>query len=181
MLSPASSTGSRCFTVKKLAAVLRILDRVYEAVCTGAMALLAIMVVVTIVLRFVFRLTFVWSDEASLFVFVVAAFLGVIIGLNEDEHIVMGLLKDSLSETGKKVLQVGINLAVAFLFVVVFYASVNWISKVGYQKHPIFTTVSLRWFYIVIPITCILAVLTSIRRLIGELLPDGGGDSSDEQ
>lgn len=166
---------------KQVTAVLRKFDQIYESICTGLMALLAIMVVTTILLRFVFRLTFVWSDEANLFVFVLTTFLGIIVALKEKEHIVMGLLKDSLPRTGKKALNAGIQIVVACLFVVVFYVSIGWIKKVGYQKHPIFTKMPLRWFYTVIPITSVLAVLTSLRRIVGDLLPDGNDDLSDGQ
>ena len=73
---------------------MKALHKVYDLLCIFLMAILAVMVILSVYLRYVHNMTFVWAEEAISFVFIATTYLGVVIGVRDNEHISISVIKD---------------------------------------------------------------------------------------
>lgn len=67
-----------------------------DAVCVVCMAVILILVVVQVVLRYVFNSPLTWSEELAVYVMVWMTFIGSVICMRDKEHIDVTVLVDNL-------------------------------------------------------------------------------------
>jgi len=68
--------------------------------------LLASGVIVSVFLRYVFSIAFVWSEELLTMVFVATTFFGAALGLREQEHIAITYFTEKMPAAIRKVLAI---------------------------------------------------------------------------
>jgi TRAP-type C4-dicarboxylate transport system permease small subunit len=144
-------------------------DRALLVWCLIVTALLAVVVILSVFLRYVLGITFVWAEEVITMLFIATTFFGAALATKEDEHIGIPALLEAVSKPVRKVLTI-IGLAISIAVVVfLFHRSLNWINKAGDLVTP-GLRVPERYFYYMIPISAVLMAFYCLRRIFALLL-----------
>jgi len=102
----------------------------------GALAfvLLAITVITAlagVVSRYVFNASFTWTEELSVLTFLWLVFLGIAAGYRKGGHLSFSLIGASLSDRGRRILGVGVDVVVAFTTISILIAGYDVVSVIG--------------------------------------------------
>ncbi len=143
------------------------LDKVLSVWCFSLMGILTFCIIATVFLRYVFNITFVRAEEAITMIFVATTFFGASLGIREKDHISIAFLSDISGRLVKKILVILVHLVIIFVMVMLYKYSVIWIQKVGAVPTPAMQIPS-KYFYIIVPITSILAILYSLLNIVAE-------------
>jgi len=145
-----------------------IVDKALTVWCVGIMGLMAALVILSVILRYVFNLAYVWSEELILLLFITTTYFGAILCVKEDEHIDIAFLREILPERAGRGLKVIIGLICIVVQLALAYISLEWIQKTGSS-----ITVGLKIPYSVIyamfPIGFASMALYQMRKIINIL------------
>jgi TRAP-type C4-dicarboxylate transport system permease small subunit len=118
-------------------------------VLIGAMTTL---VTVAVVLRYVFSVSFAWSEELIALTFLVSSALGSVSAVRRGDHIAIDFLSARLSGRPAKIARIGVSLAVILTMGVMIDASLIWIGvNVGVPTPAM--QLPYVWFYSVLPVS----------------------------
>ena len=155
-----------------------IVDKVLTVWCTGVMGLMAFLVILSVILRYVFNLAYVWTEELILLLFITTTYFGVILCVKEDEHIDIAFLREILPERAGLILKVFIGLICIVVQLALAYISLEWIQKTG-SSILIGLKIPYYFVYAMFPISFVSMAIYQVRK-ISNLLSnrkqlDGGG------
>lgn len=125
----------------------------YDYFCRVLIFLMLLLVIGSVILRYLFGITFIWAEEGITMLFVASSFYGAVLCLKENEHIRIDFLYESFSTKTKKVMDILINCVIFFVEFYMTKLSIFWIGKVG----DVLTSgmrVPVKYFYSMIPISC---------------------------
>lgn len=128
------------------------------------MGSMTILVILCVILRYVFSISFVWSEELITFLFLATTYFGLVLGVRYDEHIKIDFLIERYGKKGKAVSDIIIGLIVIFVQIIVFRAASVWIGKVGNTLSP-GMRIPNRIIYSMLPISCILVAFYEIWKI----------------
>ncbi|MEA5030560.1 MAG: TRAP transporter small permease [Sphaerochaeta sp.] len=131
--------------------------------------LLASGVIVSVFLRYVFSIAFVWSEELLTMVFVATTFFGAALGLREQEHIAITYFIEKMPAGIRKLLAIITNgvIIVVAIFTIVY--SMRMIGKVGGVPSPA-TGIQRGVYYAIIPITFAITVFYAAMNILGQFI-----------
>jgi len=115
--------------------------------------MMTILVIISVFLRYIFGVTFIWAEEAITMLFVASSFYGAVLCLKENEHIRIDFLYQKFSPETKKIMDIIINVVIFFVEFYMTKLSLFWIGKVG----NVLTNgmrLPIKIFYSMIPISC---------------------------
>lgn len=149
------------------------LDRILSYLGIGLMALLAGGVIVSVILRYVFSIAFVWSEELLTMVFVATTFFGAALGLREQEHIAITNFVSGMPARARKVCIVVGQLFIIFVSIIMIYYSIRMIQKVGKVPSPA-TGIRRGYYYCMMPISFICTAFYALVNILREfiVIPD---------
>ncbi|MGC9313425.1 MAG: TRAP transporter small permease [Sediminispirochaetaceae bacterium] len=140
------------------------MDRGLILFCMFLTGILALTIIFTVFLRYVFGITFVWAEEVITYLFIGTTFFGAALVTKENEHISIPALLEALPRTPRKVLSV-FGLIVSIIVVLFLLSkSLIWIEKAGKLVTP-GLRVPERIFYYMVPISCVLMIFYSLRQI----------------
>jgi len=133
-------------------------------------SLMALSVIVSVFLRYVMALTFVWAEEVITMLFVSTTFFGAVIAVNYDEHIAISTVIDLLPQGLRRAAVILGLLVVLGVQLTLLVTSISWISQVGNTLTP-GLRLPIRYFYIMVPISSAMIVYYVVRKIVGVLMP----------
>lgn len=140
------------------------MDRGLILFCIFLTGILALTIIFTVFLRYVFGITFVWAEEVITYLFIGTTFFGAALVTKENEHISIPALLEALPRTPRKILSV-FGLIVSIVVVLFLLSkSLIWIEKAGNLVTP-GLRVPERIFYYMVPISCVLIIFYSLRQI----------------
>ena len=125
----------------------------------------AVWVIISVMLRYIFNIVFNWTEELIVFLFIASTYFGIILGVKEDEHIKISLLKDKLPPRVKIFFDVFIDLVIIIVVTSTAYLSINWIEKVGRPVTP-GLAIPFAYIYSMVPVSFAFIVLYEIREIV---------------
>lgn len=125
----------------------------------------AVWVIISVLLRYIFNIVFNWTEELIVFLFIASTYFGIILGIKEDEHIRISLLKDKLPPRVKIAFDVFIDLVIIIVVTSTAYLSINWIEKVGRPVTP-GLAIPFAYIYSMVPVSFAFIVLYEIREIV---------------
>ena len=144
----------------------------YDKFCRVLILLMTILVIISVFLRYLFGITFIWAEEAITMLFVASSFYGAVLCLKENEHIRIDFLYEMFSPKIKEFLDIVINCVTFFVEFYMVKISLFWIEKVG----DVLTNgmrLPIKIFYSMIPISgificiyCVMSIIKQIKSLI---------------
>ena len=134
------------------------------------MGLMATMVVISVIMRYVFNLTYVWSEELIIYLFVATTYFGSILCVREMEHIDIPFIRDMVSKSLGIIMDIFVSLANIAVQISLAYFSFTWIEKTGSSL----TTglyIPLYIVYSIFPICFFLMAMYTFRRIENKIVP----------
>ena len=150
--------------------VIVFVDRVLSLLGKALVGVLASGVIVSVLLRYVFSISFVWSEEILTMVFVATTFFGAALGLREHEHIAITHFVDKLPRGPRRILSVLSNAVIILVASFVFYYSLRMIQKVGKVPSPA-TGIVKGAYYSMVPISFLITIFYAVVDSIGQFRP----------
>jgi TRAP-type C4-dicarboxylate transport system permease small subunit len=145
--------------------------------CKLLTGILACSMIVSVFLRYVFDLTFVWAEEFITMVFIATTFFGAAVATRENEHISIDSLIEVLPEKVRMLLNIFSHLVISVVLGFVFYYSLNWIEKAGDLLTP-GLRVPEKYFYYIVPVSSLLIIFYAVRKIISMVLALKSASSS---
>lgn len=150
-------------------AFIRIVDKIVSALLALCIGVLAFGVIVSVFLRYVFNISFVWAEELMTIIFVASTFFGAAIGVREKEYIAITGLFNNLPKGVTKTLRILVFLIIIAVSATVFYFSVIWIQRVGAVPSPA-TGIKNGIYYSIVPISFALTIFYSFVNILSEFI-----------
>ena len=142
------------------------LVRAIEVAVMAAMAVVSVVVMAEVILRYTLGETLVVTEELSRYLMVWVAFLGSVLLMRERGHIATEGLGGWFGPLGRRVIAV-----VADLLSVVFLHTLTWagLQTLPGQLDQHLTTINIPifWFYLAIPVGSGLMALVIVAQLLG--------------
>jgi TRAP-type C4-dicarboxylate transport system permease small subunit len=142
------------------------LVRAIEMAVMAAMAVVSVVVMAEVILRYTLGETLVVTEELSRYLMVWIAFLGSVLLMRERGHIAAAGLAGWFGPLGRRVIAV-----VADLLSLVFLLTLTWagLQTLPGQLDQYLTTINIPifWFYLAIPVGSGLMAFVVVARLLG--------------
>ena len=129
-----------------------------KAVLIALLAVMAALVIVNVISRYVFLYSFTWVEEVTRYMMIWAAFLGVGLALRVGGHIAIDTLPQSLPPAPARWLRTAIALIVGVTLVVVAWLGIEYVEFGWYQETPVLNW-SFGMVYLAMPVGAALALL----------------------
>lgn len=146
------------------------LDRVLSYWCILLAGLMTAGIISSVILRYVFHLTFVWAEAAITMLFIGTTYFGAVLGVREDEHISVNYFVERFPESMQRYVQSLGMLVIIIVQVFIFTTSLTWIKKVG-KTVDVALNVPMGYLYLMVPISAVLIILYAIVKIIAYLFP----------
>src|SRR5690554_1928935 len=120
-------------------------------------------------LRYIFGITYVWSEELITFLFIWVVFFGTVIGVKEDQHIKIDFFYNLLPKKAHKFVEILIAVIVIIVQLFVIKTSPKWIQS----AHNVVTAglrLPFQYIYAILPISAFLIILFELARICQLLL-----------
>ncbi len=143
------------------------IDRFLSVVGIAMTAILATGVIISVILRYVFSIAFVQSEELLTMVFVATTFFGAALGLRESEHIAVSNFVSAMPTKARKVFAVIGQVVIILVSMGMIYYSYRMIMKVGKVPSPA-TGIPRGYYYAMIPITFLLTIFYGVVNILKE-------------
>lgn len=134
------------------------------------MGSMAVLVVISVIMRYVFNITYIWSEELIVYLFVATTYFGAIICVKEKEHIDIPYFWELSSDLIKRIMETFVALVNITIHISLAYYSFTWIEKTGSSLTdglyiPFYTV------YLMFPVCFILMTIYTFRRIETEIIP----------
>ena len=149
---------------------IRWLDTALSYWCIFLAGLMTLLIISSVILRYVFGLTFVWAEAAITMLFVGTTYFGATLGVREDEHIGINYFVERFPEKIQRYVQSFGMLVIIVVQVFIFRTSLTWINKVG-KTIDVALNMPKSYFYIIVPISAILIILYAVVKIISYFVP----------
>lgn len=146
--------------------MMKKINQLFDLFCMSMMGVLAISVIITVGLRYIFNMTFAWAEEAITFVFIATTYFGVVIGVREREHICIDFVATKVSPCIGYIMSVLRDIGIIGIHYIILQTSLLWISKVGNVVAPSLR-IPLSYFYYMMPLSALLVLLITVVQLYG--------------
>lgn len=156
--------------------LLRTVDTIFSWLGKILVGFLASGVILSVLLRYIFSIAFVWSEELLTMVFVATTFFGAALGLREREHIAITVFVENASRKVRNIFFVLVNVVIIFVSVFVIIYSIRMIGKVGNVPSPA-TGIVRGVYYAMIPISFVLTAFYAIVGVLGCFLTSAEPDN----
>jgi C4-dicarboxylate transporter DctQ subunit len=129
---------------------------------------MTILVIVSVFLRYVLGITFIWAEEAITMLFIASSFYGAVLCVHENEHIRIEFVYEKFSNKIRQIINIIIDCIILFVEFYMTKLSLFWIGKVG----NVLTNgmrIPIKYFYSMIPISCTIISIYCIIRIVLQL------------
>ena len=145
------------------------IDKVLALFLGALTGCLAVGVILTVILRYLFGISFAWAEEMLTTVFIATTFFGAALGLREKEHIAITLFFEKSSPTLRRFLNVLGMVVMIVVSIFVFKYSRQWISKVGKVPSPA-TGIPNGIFYTMVPVSFLITIFYAVVHILSEFI-----------
>jgi TRAP-type C4-dicarboxylate transport system permease small subunit len=149
----------------RLIALERAVTRGLEGLITLCFAVLALLVVALVVLRYVFNTTIIGGNEVTAYLFIYTTALGAAVSVSNGQHIRIAVFVDRLAPAVRRLVEAGAVSLVLALHAGLLWLSSEWIGSVGGFEFPV-VHIPQGLIQAALPIGCGFVILFCLVRLI---------------
>lgn len=148
--------------------LLKFLDeKAEEWLLIGALMFIVTLVSFQVVARYVFNYSLSWSEELSRYILVWIAWIGASYAVKKREHLRVDLIKNFLSSTNKKILELLVIIIWFFLPLVFATVGTKMVMMIESSEQTGQTINTPMWIiYLIIPIGGVLMCIRLIQQFI---------------
>ncbi len=140
---------------------------------------MTILMVYCVFMRYVLHDVPDWGFEIAIFMFGIQILLGGIICHRNNKHVTVDIIKKYLNDKNEKYFFLLTEICVIFVCVIVIYVSISWVHDSFIIQETSMQQTSFNypiwWFKAMIPMSCILMCVESIRKVITMFRRSDGG------
>ena len=140
-------------------------DRFYTGACLIILSTMTLMVILSVALRYLFKVSFVLLEELILFSFVATTFLGTALCVKNNENIRIDNILKAMPLKLQQSITIILDLLVILLQVILIKTSNNWITIVGNVITPGFQ-IQLKYLYTLLPLSAGLVIFYQIMEVV---------------
>ncbi len=148
---------------------IKVIDKVLSILCLTLGFLLFAGVVITVLLRYFFGVTFVTSEAAITFTFIATTYLGIALGIREKDHIDIPFFYEKCGAKTQIALDVVINLIIIAIMYIVYKYSLKWINVVGNTNDPSLH-IKMKYFYYMVPVSSVVSIFYCIIEILSKFM-----------
>jgi len=137
-------------------------DKIIFKWCIILFSFMAVLVISSVILRYLFGISFVKVEGAIIYLFMGTTFLGSAIATKDREHIRIGIIDYIVLKKVQVFLRIVDLLVVIFVQVILVKASLQWISIIGDNLDPSLR-IPMKYLYVIAPISFILIIYYKIK------------------
>lgn len=164
------------FAVKKLKKIGQCLFTIYFDIGVIALALLAILVIFAVIMRYFFSISWKELSEFNVTLFAFTTFWGMGINVIKGEHVLIDILYNSLKPGVKKIVNI-INLLIMFIVDIVFTVQgFKYVAMAGKQL-SMGMEIPMKYMYGIMPVSGVICAICIVVKLIEIFLPDDQADA----
>ncbi len=162
---------------------IRSVDRITSLIISTLVAVLAIGIILTVFLRYLFGISYNSFEEFLTICFAAIIFMGSALAIREKQHIQISYFKDSMSTKKQKIVDILIMLFIIIISIFIINYSLKWISMVGSTVSPA-SGIPMGIFYLLVPISFSLTIFYCLIDILGhfiEIIPAKAGYFDDAE
>ncbi len=152
-------------SIKRGSKIWHAIDKILSVWSTAIMALMCVMVIASVLLRYVFNIAYTWSEELIVFLFIYTTYFGSILCVKEKEHIDIPFLRECASDKVGFIMDIFVCLANTAIQASLAIVSFGWIEKTG-SSLTAGLKIPYYYIYCLFPICFFIMAIYTIRRLI---------------
>jgi TRAP-type C4-dicarboxylate transport system permease small subunit len=152
--------------VQKLEEITAKVNGTLRVIAVLFIAMMTSLVIANVFSRYVFHFSLTWSAELARYCMIWAAFFGMAILVNTDEHLAVDLLEKSVKSQTRRILQIFIRGGSIVFFTILIYYGVILVKSTSGQVTASMEFLPMSLVYLVIPISGLLMLLGSAVSLI---------------
>ena len=136
----------------------------------GLVAAIAVIVIASVIMRYVFNTSISWSEDAAKFLMVWLAFLGAPLGFRHGAHVAIELLPPGLPALVHRVIRVVVHAMVLVLMALL--ARYSWAFAWNGRTQVALTVgdISMFWIFVCMPIGTTLMALVALELMVLTIL-----------
>lgn len=136
----------------------------------GLVAAIAVIVIASVIMRYVFNNSISWSEDAAKFLMVWLAFLGAPLGFRHGAHVAIELLPPGLPIFVRRIIRVVVHATVLVLMVLL--ARYSWAFAWNGRTQVALTVgdISMFWIFVCMPIGTALMALVALELMVLTIL-----------
>lgn len=140
-------------------------DRLFTGACILIILIMTTLVILSVALRYLFKVSFIAMDELILYSFIATTFLGPALCVKNNENIRIDNILKKMPLKLQQIIEIILNMLVILLQVVLIKTSNNWITIVGNVITPGFQ-IQLKYLYALLPVSAGLVTFYQIREIV---------------
>ena len=140
-------------------------NKFLDALCVVCMALILLLVVLQVVMRYVFNSPLTWSEELAVYIMVWMTFAGSVICMRDKEHVEVTILVDYLPRGLQKLAMLFSRLvSVGFLLIVIYYGF-DFVLE-NRTVVSVANNLNMALVYSIIPLSCLGMLYYVVRSMM---------------
>jgi TRAP-type C4-dicarboxylate transport system permease small subunit len=160
---------SKASATRILSAPIHVIDKIMAILLGILVGVLALSVMITVFLRYVFGLSYAWAEELMTMVFIGTTFFGSALGIRENEHISLSIMPGKEGSIPRKALNISVMATIIAVSAFVFRYGRQWILRVGKVPSPA-TGIPNGIFYWIVPITCVITIFYASVHILAQFI-----------
>lgn len=144
---------------------MKYISKFIDFIMAISLGIMAIIVFLNVVLRYVFKSGITWSVELSQILFMVLVFFGAIQAYKEDSHIKVDVLISKVPLVWKKILALCSNILIFIVVVIVYQGSLQLVKENTVMTTPILGIPQSYIYSVGLFLSICLAVLTIAKTI----------------
>lgn len=122
-------------------------------------------VIISVFLRYIFSITFIWSEELVSMIFITFSFFGCVVAIKEKEHICVDFVVKACPFLVQKVAEILSAVLIIIIQAVIIKYSIGWINVAGDPLSP-GLRIPLGVYYSVMPISSALIIFYEVLEIV---------------
>ena len=147
------------------------LFNIYFAIGVAAMALLAVLICFTVIMRYFFSLSWKELSEFNVTLFAFTTFWGMGVCIIKNEHVIIDILYDRIKPSIKRYLAIVDYLIVLAVDVIFTYEGFKYVAVAGKQISQ-GMEIPMKYMYGIMPVSGILCAICIIAKIIEFITAD---------
>lgn len=153
--------------MKKIEKNVGIIVSTLEWIDYVLMAALIVILFMQVVLRYIFNVGLIWSEELSKILFVWIVFISISIQVYSNKYLEFSFLQSKIRKH-RVLIYIFTRICILVFFIIIGYFSVIYTIVSGNQMSYALN-ISTSWFYVIMPISSALSVFFLIVKTISDL------------
>ncbi len=138
------------------------INKTVEVISVAILVMVTIVVIYSVLLRYVFRSPLEWSEEIARYMFIWMVFLGISVAERTGDHFRIDVLVELIPAKVRIFTEIVLNALIFYGLIVLFIQGMNYYEQ-GKRGLSAILEMPLNYIYIALPLSMVLTILNRIE------------------